>query len=259
MGRLSAALVGSLLLLGCDDATQADEADLDGLVEGAFGKSDNGTIEGVLGDAHTLTVTRKPAGAEPTSAHAKSVVFEVPQGEAFAVVMRDRSGALHPWLQLHDAEGLIATAQFGQGVVWDATNNDAVIFYRARSTTRFVAIAADQELAADGEFQLDLVPLASVPLDASQASPGMQAYLAAIRADDLRINARDTVVEDGMGRLEWTGDTPLSDRPAVNGTNIARDQYFAWLAEETGVAEESLRETIGGLWAELSPGFYRER
>lgn len=262
MSRIAAALLASSLVFGCDPApSEADEADLDGLVGGALGKSDSGAIEGALGDALTLSVTRKTPGAATTSAHAKAIVFEVPQGEAFAVVMRDRSrgGVLTPWLQLHDSDGLITTAQWGQGVVWDGSNDDAVILYRARETTRFVAVAADRELAADGDFQLDVVPIAAVPIDASKTGPGEQALMTGIRSRDGNIEARDTVVEDGMGRLLATDETPLRDRNTINGVNAARDDYFEWMADETGVPEDALRETIGGLWGELSLGPFTDR
>ncbi len=258
MTRPCTILLASLVMFGCDEASEAEVSDFDGLADGALGKSDGNAIEAALGESLDLSVVRKPAGAEATTDHAKTVVFEVPLGDAFAVVMRDRSeGQMHPWLQLRDADGIITTAQWGQGVVWDATDDDAVVFYRARETTRFVAIAADRELSVDAAFQLDIVPLVSVPVDASEATPAMQAFLGGVRRQDAGIGARDTVVEDGSGHLEWTDDTPLGDRGSIDGTNAARDDYFEDLAERSGVSEDALREAIGGLWATLSLPPYR--
>ena len=142
-------------------------------------------------------------------------------------------------------------------MVWDASEDDAVIFYRARESTRFVAIAADGELSVDAQFQLDIVPIDAVPIDASEVTPAMKAYLAEVRDRDARIEARDTVIEDGSGNLEPTDDTPLCDRGASDGTNAIRADDFARLAEDTGLPEDSLRETIGGLWAELSVAPYQ--
>lgn len=254
--------------LGSDALTSAEEI-IDGLGgRRALSKGDGDdrgfAVDAEAGGSYRFSLARKAKGAEVGPAHARVLRFSVPAGQTFAAVLRRLDGSrVEAYLALFAEGQRVATAQYGQGLLPMAGEDDEVVIYRAAEGGAFQLFAADQDFLADATVQVDLIPLSrAVGIDASVTNPAIRAWAAELRRYESELAphfASGALREGEAGLLEadLTKVESLKERARLNGLlralNEDRAALYAAFVEATldGERNLALQTSVGNLCGEL--------
>jgi hypothetical protein len=254
-GRAVILLLGGVLA-ACDASSEPGGVGAEWTDGG--GKEDRpGTLDLAVGDSVELSVVRR-VGTEPVDErHAKALRF-VAQG-SFAVVMRRLDGGdFDPFLALYRDGERVAMSDYSQAALPMADESDAIVFAGADEPAEFTAVAAELELAHDGRFQIDIVPIdAAMPeLDLGATSVSTRAIVDALREyEGAFVDGRLAEAGDGT-LLRDEGGLDLKSRAELRRTADAIEQLradlFAWhVSGDETVATAEVAAVLGAVWAEL--------
>jgi hypothetical protein len=232
-------------------------------------------LEATLGGSYDLHV--EPSHGEHGPETQAVLRFPVTPGQPFAAIMRRQDdGPLDAWLALYVDGHRVAVSDWDQGMVPMADESDAIVIHTTAEATEVMLVAGDIDLAAQADFQVDLVALAAPATEGlafHQTSPATRALTAELRALEPELqNYLDAAMasEDVGGQLvaHPKAAPSLKDRVALNGfvarQNDLRDSLFHHLVNTVAGVEDPALEPVmaavcGATWTALRGDVHRLR